>query len=64
MFMISAHNLNMDSDEEIKFPLLADYLKRSRARRKWWAEWDTNFDDEEVDEADDEATPPMGKRIR
>lgn len=34
-------------DEEFKFPPSSEYLKRSAERRKWWAQWDSDSDDEE-----------------
>ena len=34
-------------DEEFKFPPSSEYLKRSAERRRWWAQWDSDSDDEE-----------------
>lgn len=28
---------------------ISEYLKRSRARRRWWAQWDTFSDDDEAE---------------
>ena len=55
-------------DEEFKFPPSSEYLKRSAERRKWWAQWDSDSDDEEdslTNESDDsDKTPSTRKRYK